>query len=690
MISEPQVAESAPPAANVSLTGHDAPTRKIARIQLLGPMQATTYAGYNLLPRSRKARFILAYLCLARGKAASRTRLASLLWDRVPESQARASLRQALSELISTWSSVEKLIAVTRETVRLDIDKCWIDVRAVLALPAEASDLSQYDLLGTVGGTLLDDLDGINRSCDEWLITERSFVEDRVREVHELRLAGLAKVGAAPRLRVTAARELIEFDPTHERAWQILIKALVEMGDSAQAIREYQRCREVFGRVLQIEPSIETRSLHEAVRVGMRRTIVELSTADKTPVALSSSAPDRKIRLRIAVLPFSSLGFVGDPSLPTSLGLDTAAALARFRWFDVIAPMALPALADQRSTWGRQLNDLDVDYAVHGTLKTIGNHIQVKIVLLNISKLASTVWSDAYELPLDALGEADEHITTKLVARIDPVILFIEGTRPGERDPSDATGSVLKAIPLLYSLQKESYQEAGAILARAATQSPTHSMVSAWLAFWYLFNVGQGWASDPVAEYLEAERLSQQAIQLDPENAEALGMYAHLCSYVHHDFDAASHYFERSLMLNPSLAFIWALSAPTSCYIGKPQDALKRLQRYRELAPFDPYSKLFETMYTMVYTFAQEYEKAVVIGRRSVRANPEFTNGYKPLLSALGHLGKADEAAIFLKELMRREPGFSIQSFARRYPFRRREDRERYIEGLRKAGVPEI
>jgi DNA-binding SARP family transcriptional activator/TolB-like protein len=661
-------------------------SRKFARIQLFGTLRATTYSGDDLLPRSRKARFIFAYLCLARDKAASRTRLASLLWDRVPEGQARASLRQALSELASPRSSVEKLVTVTRETLSLDFEKCWIDALAVLALLERAPDEAEYGLLKSVGGTLLDDLYGISNSCDEWLLTERSFFEDRIREIHERRLARLTSEGAAPQHRAQAARELIEFDSTHERGWQILLKALVETGDRAQAIKEYQRCREIFGRVLQIEPSIEIRSLHDAIRVGERR----VALVPPQPDVVSILPIAEKSRLRVAVLPFSALGFAGDALLPASLALDTAAALARFRWFDVIAPIALPALASNRSSWGHELKDLNVDYAVHGTLKTIGNKIQVKIILLNVHGHAAPVWSDSYDLPLDALGEADERVTTKLVARIDPIILFIEGTRSGVRNSSGATRLVLRAIPLLYGMEKGSYHEAGLMLIRAVAEAPDHSMAAAWLAFWYVFKVGQGWSSDPAAEYLEAERLSQKAIQLDPENAEALGMYAHMCSYVHQDFDAAVHYFERSLLLNPSLAFIWALSAPTSCYLGDPDDALSRLKRYRDLAPFDPYFKLFETMYTMVYVFAQDYEKAVVVGRRTVRANPNFTNGYKPLLAALGYLGQTDEAAKLLRELLLREPDFSIRNFEGRYPFRRKEDRERYISGLRKAGVPEV
>ena len=77
--------------------------RAIVRVHLLGPMQATTYLGANILPHGSRARAVLGYLCLARGEYVSRARLAGLLWDRTSERAARANLRQALRELTSTF-----------------------------------------------------------------------------------------------------------------------------------------------------------------------------------------------------------------------------------------------------------------------------------------------------------------------------------------------------------------------------------------------------------------------------------------------------------------------------------------------------------------------------------------------------------------------------------------------------------
>ena len=69
---------------------------------------------------------------------------------------------------------------------------------------------------------------------------------------------------------------------------------------------------------------------------------------------------------------------------------------------------------------------------------------------------------------------------------------------------------------------------------------------------------------------------------------------------------------------------------------------------------------------------------------------PNFVNAYKPLIVSLGYLGLVEEARSYLRRLLQLEPGFSLHAFRETYPFRKVSDREHYIEGLRKVGVPEV
>jgi hypothetical protein len=85
----------------------------------------------------------------------------------------------------------------------------------------------------------------------------------------------------------------------------------------------------------------------------------------------------------------------------------------------------------------------------------------------------------------------------------------------------------------------------------------------------------------------------------------------------------------------------------------------------------------------------RNYEQAAVFGRRVVKTRPEFVNGYKPLIAALGHLGRTEEAKSHVAKLLSLEPSFTVERFGQVYPFKHASDREHYMMGLRLAGVPE-
>ena len=241
------------------------------RIYLVGNMRAVARDGADFLPRGRKTRGLLAILGLAQGERVSRSRLVGLLWDRSGEAQARMSLRQSLSELNSIVNRhVPGLVEIYRESVRLDVSKCWVDALAILETSVDAA-AHTSNLVEPYSERLLEDLDGISPSFDHWLTAERTRFEDRVRKILETELDRLTEQNARPEARAAAARRLINFEPTHEGAVRSLMKAFAQMGDRAQAIREFEHCRQMLQRMLDLPPSKETIAVYEAVRVEVDR-----------------------------------------------------------------------------------------------------------------------------------------------------------------------------------------------------------------------------------------------------------------------------------------------------------------------------------------------------------------------------------------------------------------------------------
>ena len=144
--------------SRVDHVGRAAPAS--AQIHLLGMMRATGPNGEDALPQPKKTQAVFGYLCLAASQRVSRSRIAGTIWDRVSEVQARDSLRHALTELgrVGVWR-----LELTRETVRLDLSGCWIDV---FENPEESD-------------RLLEDLHGISSTFDQWLHEERTRYENR-------------------------------------------------------------------------------------------------------------------------------------------------------------------------------------------------------------------------------------------------------------------------------------------------------------------------------------------------------------------------------------------------------------------------------------------------------------------------------------------------------------------------------
>jgi DNA-binding SARP family transcriptional activator len=658
----------------------------IVRIHLLGPMRATSYLGDDVLPRAKKARAALAYLCLVFGLRVPRARIACMLWDRVSAAQARTSFRQVLSELTAAMGPLAaELVTTGRASVRFNTDACWIDALALLE--SSSSDSARTDLAVLCTGELLDGLDEVSGAFDQWLVAERIRFKERLKGSLDTMLQQIDRPGFDPEHLARVARRAISFDPTHQGASRALMRALAKAGEREQALREYERCQESLMATFHVKPSVESERLYKTIRAQLTRGEIIAPAAPRYPAdRASDSRSSERNRLRVGVLSFDTEGCENDQHLAFSLSHEVATALARFRWFDVISPVAMI----QRPLATFLSNDMfqrqQLDYAVDGVVTRRGSNYHVSVRLLDLTRCARPVWSDRFELAICELHRLNELATARIVGSIDPIILFIEG-QPKRRDRHGATGLLFLAIPLIYSMERGKFQEAGDLIQRALAIEPDNSMAVTLSAYWHLWHIGQGWTRDSGKTTSTVETLCLRAMELDPENSEATGIYAYILAWKK-EFDRAVHFFDRSLRINPNLAYIWALSAATYCYIGEPENALKRLGRYRDLAPLDPYYGFFENAYTIAYTFKRDYERAVVVGRRVVKANPEFINSYKPLIASLGHLRQRDEAAPYLEKLLSLEPDFTIDKFREVYPFKRPQDRDNYCKGLRLAGVP--
>jgi DNA-binding SARP family transcriptional activator len=221
------IAATAP--RSLAHTTHAAADSVVARLRLIGQMEAWTLTSESILPTGRKTRALLAILALSSPRPVLRGRLAELLWSRRPEEQARASLRQEIHRLQETLGPIApQVLVITRDHLSLRPGSAWVDVdevmRATLAKPAA---------LSLLDGELLEDLTGADPSFDAWLTGERERLRDKARGLAEV----LLRDQTEPEAIVSAAQRLLAIDRTHEGAWRALMRAYAARGERGMAIQ---------------------------------------------------------------------------------------------------------------------------------------------------------------------------------------------------------------------------------------------------------------------------------------------------------------------------------------------------------------------------------------------------------------------------------------------------------------------
>ncbi len=86
---------------------------------------------------------------------------------------------------------------------------------------------------------------------------------------------------------------------------------------------------------------------------------------------------------------------------------------------------------------------------------------------------------------------------------------------------------------------------------------------------------------------------------------------------------------------------------------------------------------------------AGRFAEAMDCAKRGIEVNPNFPDTHGVLAAAAAHLGHMADAKAGLDGYVRLLPGLSLSDSRLTRPLRRPQDRERFLSGLSKAGLPD-
>ncbi len=398
--------------------------------------------------------------------------------------------------------------------------------------------------------------------------------------------------------------------------------------------------------------------------------------------------PELQGKPAIAVLPFVNMSDDEEQEyFSDGLTADLITDLSKVSGLFVIARQSVFAYKDQTIEPQQVGRELGVRYILEGSVRKVGDRVRINAQLIDANN-ALHVWADRYDRKVTGIFELQDDVTHNIVAALAIQLTPDEERRLSrpETVSADAYDQLLNGLAPLHRFTPEGHAEARGYFERAIALDPGYARAYANVGQTHADDVVFGWSDDPEKSRQLALQAVSQALQLDDSVPQAHFARAslHLAMNEHEDAIAAA---QRSIAVEPSYADGYGMLAQALSHAGMLDEALEAIRAAKRLNP----------QYSFVYTWIEghtkfllgRYEEAVADLREVLERNPAFDAAHLTLAAAYGHLGMSEEALWEVDEVHTVRPGFSLADARRESRYRREEDLNRYVEGLRKAGLPE-
>jgi adenylate cyclase len=651
-----------------------AETGQALEIRFFGPLAVRRKGVTLTLPASRKARALLAYLALS-PHPAPRSQLCDLLWD--APNDPRGELRWCLSKIRSLVDDPgRRRVQAQGETLTLDLADCFVDAAAVVRASQEGFEtftpVRLKALADLIAGDFLAGLEiDRNPAFEGWLVAQRR----RFRDLHASLLEYLTRrlPDDEARIYLDCWLQLAPFDLLPHKA---LLTALA----AQNRIREGEEHLAATARQFDAE-GVDFAPLRAAWHSARGRSAATpasraIGAEDKAAPAILLSLP---VKPSIAVLPFTNMSNDRqDESFADGLTEDLITDLSRNAGLFVIARNSVFVYKGQSVDVRQVSQELGVRYVLEGSARRASGRVRINAQLID-AVAGKHVWAERFDRTLEDIFAVQDEVNGRIV---EALIGRLTVPAPRKRPQNLEAHDLCVRARVLTEESPQTAREAYLLLKRAIELEPSFAEAHGLLAY----NRWLGWThfgepEDP--NRIMAVKLAERAVALDPNDAGCHYFLGTILAYDRRwqESDAA---FARALEIDPNHADTWAALSDMSVLDGRIADSLEQIQKALRLNPYPAcwyFCHLGQAQYA-----AGDYESAVETLRREETYR---TNSRKFLAASLAQLGRVDEAGREREMFLVAHPHFTIGHWTNSQPLRDAAVREHFVDGFRKARLPE-
>jgi TolB-like protein len=415
--------------------------------------------------------------------------------------------------------------------------------------------------------------------------------------------------------------------------------------------------------------------------------------ATAPPARPALTPPDKP---SIAVLPFANLS--GDQEqeyFSDGLTEDIITELSRFRNLAVIARNSSFAYRGKEVNIGTIARELRVEYVLEGSVRRAGQRVRITAQLIQAAS-GHHIWAERYDREITDIFSVQDEVTRSITGTLAIELdeMSLRQARHKSPESLQAYEHWLRGRSVIYSMGQGIFQ-ARQHFERAIAADPTYARGHSGLAHTYMWEALEfPLPGDPrTAAWNKASEHALAAVKLDDMDYEAHLLLAWQYLY-QGEWDRSQEHLDRALRLNPNAADLLASAAYVLQSLGDPERAIDCAQTARTLNPHTPQwylGYLSDALFT-----ARRYPEALAIRLRAPGVMIDSPFYGAAILGQMGRLEEAKQWADVAISGLARTPGGALAISEGRVvdlllennPYRRKEDRDHFAEGMRKAGVP--
>ena len=400
----------------------------------------------------------------------------------------------------------------------------------------------------------------------------------------------------------------------------------------------------------------------------------------------TSATPDKP---SIAVLAFTNMS--GDPEqeyFSDGISEDIITDLSKVSELNVIARNSSFTYKGKPVDVKRVGRELGVRYVLEGSVRKAGNRVRVTGQLID-AESGAHIWADRFDRDLTDIFAVQDELTHEIISALKIKLSAAEEALIADSGTKNVSAHdfFLKGRELLFASKRDRdiFEQFMSCFRRAIELDPNYASAYAGLGMGYAFDYQNHWSDAPEKSLDQAQRLADQAISKDDKDAFAHYVAAVVATW-NKDYERWVRESDKALALNPNYALALLTRGNVHICTGEPTKAIPYIERAMRLDP-DLLNGQYVHFLGLAYFVAGEYETAATCFKDRITINPTTDFSRALLASALGHLGRHEEARQVWHELKGVNPRYSYADHFARLPFKNPADADKLTDGLRKAGL---